>query len=180
MAEPLTPSQIDAVLQLSDEELLKVCELDFIRTGGPGGQKRNRTSSAVRLYHSQTGMTALASESRSQHENRKRAIRRMRWKIALEAPRFIEEGNYQPSDVWVEMVSKDGQIHFGPKDARYPMLAAHLLDLLSVSKGRLSEAANLVGLSTGQFSRLLTRHEDLLTAANRIRRGYDLHPLRGR
>ena len=46
----------------------------FIRASGPGGQKRNKTSSAVRITHEPSGISAIANESRSQAENRRRAL----------------------------------------------------------------------------------------------------------
>ena len=63
---------------LSDEVLLTQCEVDTYRASGPGGQKRNKTSSAVRLTHEPTGISVIAGESRSQAENRMRAVRRLR------------------------------------------------------------------------------------------------------
>src|SRR5207245_4483470 len=63
---------------LSDAQLLAQCDVDTYRASGPGGQKRNKTSSAVRLRHAPTGLIVIAEESRSQHENRARALRRLR------------------------------------------------------------------------------------------------------
>src|ERR671933_2936662 len=68
---------------LSDAELLRQCAVDTYRASGPGGQKRNKTSSAVRLRHLPSGLTVIAEESRSQHENRARALRRLRQALYL-------------------------------------------------------------------------------------------------
>ena len=63
---------------LSDEQLLAQCDVDTYRASGPGGQKRNKTSSAVRLRHPPSGLLVIAEESRSQHENKAKALRRLR------------------------------------------------------------------------------------------------------
>src|SRR5215813_15175121 len=68
---------------LSDTRLLDQCEVDTYRASGPGGQKRNKTSSAVRLRHPPSGLIVIAEESRSQHENRERALRRLRRALFL-------------------------------------------------------------------------------------------------
>src|SRR5436309_11339971 len=68
---------------LSDAQLLAQCEVDTYRASGPGGQKRNKTSSAVRLRHLPSGLLVIAEESRSQHENRARALRRLRKALYL-------------------------------------------------------------------------------------------------
>src|SRR3954471_24585124 len=69
---------------LSDDQLLAQCSVDTYRASGPGGQKRNKTSSAVRLRHPPTGLVVIAEESRSQHENRARALRRLRQALYLQ------------------------------------------------------------------------------------------------
>src|ERR1700730_15930055 len=69
--------------RLTDAQLLDQCEVDTYRASGPGGQKRNKTSSAVRLRHVPSGLIVIAEESRSQHENRSRALKRLRQGLYL-------------------------------------------------------------------------------------------------
>src|SRR5437660_11758916 len=68
---------------LGDAALLAQCAVDTYRASGPGGQKRNKTSSAVRLRHPPSGLLVIAEESRSQHENKARALRRLRQALFL-------------------------------------------------------------------------------------------------
>ncbi len=55
----------------------KDCELQTFRTGGPGGQKQNKTSSGVRWIHRASGARGECREERSQLQNKKVAWRRM-------------------------------------------------------------------------------------------------------
>ena len=70
-------------LAAADETLVRDCTLDFHKASGNGGQKVNKTSSAVRLTHAPSGITVSCAESRSQHENRRLALKMLRMKIAL-------------------------------------------------------------------------------------------------
>lgn len=51
--------------------------IDTFRGTGPGGQHRNKTDSCVRMVHLSTGITVVATESRSQHQNRAVAWQRL-------------------------------------------------------------------------------------------------------
>jgi ribosome-associated protein len=52
-------------------------DVETFRSGGPGGQHRNVTDSAVRLVHRPSGVRVTAAESRSQHRNREVAFARL-------------------------------------------------------------------------------------------------------
>lgn len=58
---------------------LRESDLDesFIRSGGPGGQKVNRSATCVRLRHLPTGLEVKMQKTRSQGLNRFYARRRM-------------------------------------------------------------------------------------------------------
>ncbi|MCH2034018.1 MAG: peptide chain release factor H [Tenacibaculum sp.] len=72
--------------ELKELKTLEVFERDIefqaIRSSGPGGQHVNKVSSAVRAKHIPTGVQLLVSESRSQHQNKKLAINRLKEQLA--------------------------------------------------------------------------------------------------
>ncbi len=57
--------------------LLAECDVDVYRSSGPGGQKKNKTESSVRVRHRPTGLVRVATESRSQFRNREAALERL-------------------------------------------------------------------------------------------------------
>ncbi|KAI8943572.1 hypothetical protein NX059_001568 [Plenodomus lindquistii] len=65
-AAPLPPRR-----QILDSEMTE----NFLKGSGPGGQKINKTSSAVQLIHHPTGIVVKYQDTRSRELNRKRARR---------------------------------------------------------------------------------------------------------
>jgi hypothetical protein len=153
--------------QLSDAQLLGQCCVDTYRASGPGGQKRNKTSSAVRLRHEPSGLLVIAEESRSQHENRARALRRLREALFL---RLREEVQPQEaSETLAPLRDAEGRVHLGRKDPRFWQIAGLVLDIVFATQGRVAEAATLLELSTGNLIDLLKTHEKVWEQANQLR-----------
>jgi protein subunit release factor B len=62
--------------------------IETFKSSGPGGQRKNKTETAIRLTHIPTGITIVATEHRSQAQNRKLAFERLRERLVkLNRPR---------------------------------------------------------------------------------------------
>lgn len=164
-------------LILDDSALLRQCELDTFRSSGPGGQKRNKTSSGVRLRHQPTGVIVTAVEDRSQHVNKARALRRLRAAIALTV-RHPVGASYQPSDLLRSCMNSQAHLIVGRRDERYPMAVAELLDVLVAAGVKLSEAAKLVNIPTSHLVSFIENDPKLWQSVNQLRAAAGLKPLR--
>jgi hypothetical protein len=160
---------------LTDDQLLRQCEVDTYRASGPGGQKRNKTSSAVRLRHPPTGLIVIAEESRSQHENRTRALRRMRQALYLE---IRDQSCEQSAADLVLARDPDGRLALGRKEVRFWPAAGAALDLLVLYEARLSDVAERVGVSTANLVEFLRTDPKVWQRANELRARFGHKPLR--
>ncbi len=167
-----------AFLGLDEGELLAQCEVDRFRASGPGGQKRNKTDSAVRLRHRPTGLESIAVESRSQHENRACALKRLRLTIALEAREPIADvATYEPGEAITGRM-RGQRIAVSTKNPAYPQVVAEVFDVIAASEWRLSDAAPVLGLSTAALGRFLEADPVVFRAANERRAALGLGLLR--
>ena len=55
--------------------------VEYYRSRGPGGQRKNKKETAVRLKHLASGVTVTATESRYQGVNKRRAFQRLQEKL---------------------------------------------------------------------------------------------------
>jgi hypothetical protein len=157
--------------------LLAESEVDTLRASGPGGQKRNKTESAVRIRHGPSGIIVIANESRSQHENRAVALQRLRKALALKRREPAPDGI---PDAVANGLDKGRRLRIGHKDARYLPAVAVVLDILAAHEGRVSDAAKQLGMTTGSLSAFLTADDDVLVEANLLRTQHGLGGLKRR
>ena len=79
----MTPETISKIKELMIEASVFEEDLEesFILGGGPGGQKTNKTSSVVRLFHAPSGIQVRVGRERSREMNRWLARRALAEKI---------------------------------------------------------------------------------------------------
>jgi len=170
----------DTCLTAPDEKLIAECTVETYRASGPGGQHRNKTESAVRLTHRPTGVVVTATERRSQHENRHRALVRLRQAIALEVRQAVPPAQQDgsPGAALAQVLADPGWPRISQRSPLYLVAAAQVLDHLEAAAGRASDAADRLGVSTASLVKFLTLDTDLWEGANGIRRRFGQKPLR--
>lgn len=159
----MTGTERDRLLAMDDRALAAVCDFEFIKGTGNGGQKRNKTSSAVRARLRDTDFTAGDCAERSQHRNRAGALRKLRMNLALDcraAPALPPE-----------------QARCALDHAAYPLWCARLLDVLAEADWEIKAAAETLRISPSALNKLLFRDDDLWTKANAERAARGRHSL---
>ncbi len=142
---------------MEPEDLLRQCEILTGRVAGPGGQHRNKTDSAVFIRHSPTALETQATERRSQHENRRVALWRIRVKLAIRCRTAVNRDRHRPSELWCRR-RQGAKLPVSPTHEDYPALLAEALDVVTARRFDIAGAAAVLGITMSQLSRLI-RHE---------------------
>lgn len=175
--------------------LMRECEVLHKRVRGPGGQKRNKTESAVEIRHTPTGLVGAASERREQVQNHRVALFRLRVNLALEW-RCPADPAQPPSALWQSRVTEPrrpplpanqplgnlgkpfpaatGRIAVNPEHHDFPALLAEALDVIETCGYDLSEAAKWLGVSPSQLGKFLALEPRAMQRVNqqRLLRGF--------
>ena len=78
-------ASLEVMPEIEDDKSIEIKEddikMEVYRASGAGGQKVNKTSSAVRLIHIPTGITVCSQVERSQYQNREVCMNMLRSKL---------------------------------------------------------------------------------------------------
>jgi hypothetical protein len=150
---------------LPPDVLLKQCDETRTRRGGPGGQHRNKVETAVVLVHRPTGLSAEASERRSQAENRRVALWRLRLLLAVS---HREPPAATPSSLWQSRL-RGQQLSIAADHDDYPALVAEAIDRLAMVGFEMGPAADALAVSMSQLTKLFRKMPAAWVAVNRLR-----------
>ncbi len=147
---------------LGEEALLSECQSVRTRRGGPGGQHRNKVETAIVLTHRPTGVQAEAAERRSQAQNLKQALFRLRINLALQVR---QPWRAPPSAVWLKRCVQ-GRIAVNESHEDFPSLLAEALDVAAQENWQMTQAAERLNCSTSQLVKLLKKEPRALLQVN--------------
>src|SRR5262249_33984349 len=146
------------------DALLAQCDVRHSRVRGPGGQRRNKVETAVTLHHRPTGVEAHASERRSQTENLRVALFRLRVNLALGIRRPVDAA--QPASAMWRARLREGGIVLTPAPHDSPAMLAEALDVLAAAGMAPAAAALALGCTASQFVKLLKDEPRALAVLN--------------
>lgn len=171
-------------------KLLDQCQMNQLRRSGPGGQHRNKVSTAILWLHRPTGIRAEASESREQSKNRQNAFQRLRlqlaicvrseqdhcWRETLPSGTILEINPDEIGSV-VRRTWSSRKLKISSKHEDFPSVMAIVLDDLHLAGGQPSLVGPLWKASTTAVVTLIASDQQCLAEVNRWRRHHDRKPL---
>lgn len=170
-------------LALPPQEVRKVCEISYYQDSGPGGQKRNRVLSAVRVKYPPLDLQAVDCETRTAARNLESALHKLRLQAALALP--VEE-ELPATETWI---GADGRVKYPtwppfrlPINERHPDFPGQVLvalHLLVECAGATAEAGRRLGIGSAALIRFLGQNKAVWQKTQVVRRRFGLHPLHG-
>lgn len=161
---------------LDPHDFMSQCAVTRTRRGGPGGQRRNKVETAIRMEHKPSGISVTASERRSSEQNRSAAMFRLRIKVALDV-RCTADRPYRPSALWNRRC-RDRTISVSATHEDFPAMLAEALDVVAACAMDIAAASASLSCTSSQLVKFLKIEPEALGVVNRERIRRRLHPMR--
>lgn len=158
-------------LRKNDQELRNIARVDIFRGSGRGGQKKNKTSNAIRLTLNH--LTVNDCSSRSKTENLAIAIKKLRLAIALD---FNEGAELRPSFTKFPQeilpYLQGDFLKVNAKNSRYPFVVGIFIDLFIEYQGDWKQIAEKFQVSSSQMRKFAQREKAILEKLNTLQHGF--------
>ena len=161
-------------LALPPDNLLRDCLQARFQGSGPGGQKRNRVYSGVRVSHPGSGLSAESVDSRASLRNLHAALFRLRLGFALAAA----YGERDPARCAAEVPQPPFRAAANSAHEDYPRFLLRALHQLAWHKGRLAPAAAALDCTASALTRFFKADKAAWAKAKDIREANGLHALK--
>lgn len=125
----------------------------------------------------------MGTERRSQLENKKMALYRLRHKLALRHRSELQDEDlctpeaYQPSEAWLRRL-KGQKVKVSVTHDDFPALLAEVLDRLRIDEDNVGDTAKAFGVSNSQLIKFLASDQHALHELNERRKKDGQKPLR--
>ncbi len=162
---------------LDDEALADQCQFRRQRRSGPGGQHRNKVETAIFVRHAPTGVEAEATERRSQADNRKLAISRLRHNLAIEVRSPLPLSADVPSALWRSRC-RNGRLTISDQHRDFASILAEGIDVMNGCEFDLDKATSHLGCTKSQLIKLFRKEPRALQLVNSRRSAMGLRALK--
>lgn len=172
---------------LDESVLASQCRISQLRRSGPGGQHRNKVSTAIQWLHEPTGITAEANESRDQSRNRRDALERLRIRLAIRlrselainpTPARNDHGATDSLAAQHRQLGRSRRLKVSSSNESFPAVLTLVLDDLHLAGGQPSLVGPLWNSSTTAVVALVSVWPAALQEVNRWREHHGRGPLR--
>lgn len=154
--------------------MLRGCAQARFQGSGPGGQKRNRVYSGVRLTHAESGLTAESVDSRASLRNLHAALARLRMNMALSA----DYPGCDPAEARTRSPQPPFRPAANPDHPDFPRFALRALHELAWHRGQVAPAAAALECTASALTRFYKADKGVWAKARAIREANGLHPLK--